>query len=489
MVNCVLEIWRCATIGGRASQQIRRVRLSQAKSADSTGGPTPAAEGLRFGLTARHRGPKVAAFVTFLAVLAMVAGLYSVVTWRLTMERRGVGAVDAPSTLERIDDTTNRTGRFSATVDYTSMAAPADQKVSTEVLWDDDWFFADPAAYNHELATTCSVLAAIANSESNYYQAGTGAPAYMEEALAQLGFTDISTASYRYRSEIIDEIVNFLTNTNDVTAYSVATKRVTSSETGATKTLMLVDIRGSYGSEWISDANFGAAADAASEQVDHEGFRVAAEEVIEQISRGVAAYVEKGGSTDDLAILFCGHSRGGAAANIAAAYADEMAGGPDALAPLSSIYCYAFAVPRTTTAPGATGAPYDNIFNVLNPSDLVPRLPLSTWGYARYGRDVRLPAYGSAAFEASYDEMRRRFLSNVGVESPYDPTDVTTVSNVENGLAEKVPTQADFLSVGGVTALAEALVQRMDVGRVLCGHYPNTYIAWMQSVSAADLSM
>ena len=73
--------------------------MSQAKSADSTGGPTPAAEGLRFGLTARHRGPKVAAFVTFLAVLAMAAGLYSVVTWRLTMERRGVGggrrAIDA----------------------------------------------------------------------------------------------------------------------------------------------------------------------------------------------------------------------------------------------------------------------------------------------------------------------------------------------------------------------------------------------------------
>ena len=369
------------------------------------------------------------------------------------------------------------------------MAAPADQKVSTEVLWDDDWFFADPTEYNHELATTCSVLSAIANSESNYYQAGTGAPAYMEEALAQLGFTDISTASYRYRSEIVDEVVNFLTNTNDVTAYSVATKCVTSSETGATKTLMLVDIRGSYGSEWISDANFGAVADAASEQVDHEGFRVAAEEVIEQISRGVAAYVEKGGSTDDLAILFCGHSRGGAAANIAAAYADEMASGPHALAPLSSIYCYAFAVPRTTTAPGAADAPYDNIFNVLNPSDLAPRLPLSTWGYARYGRDVRLPAYGSAAFEASYDEMRRRFLENVGVESPYDPTDVETVTDVENDLAEKVPTQEDFLSVGGVTALAEALMQRMDVGRVLCGHYPNTYIAWMQSVSAADLSM
>lgn len=85
--------------------------------------------------------------------------------------------------------------------------------------------------------------------------------------------------------------------------------------------------------------------------------------------------------------------------------------------------------------------------------------------------------------------MRRRFFSNVGVESPYDPADVTTVSNVENGLAEKVLTQADFFSVGGVTALAEAPAQRIDVGRVLCGHYPNTYIAWMQSIGAADLLM
>lgn len=74
------------------------------------------------------------------------------------------------------------------------------------------------------------------------------------------------------------------------------------------------------------------------------------------------------------------------------------------------------------------------------------------------------------------------------MESPYDPTDVETVTDVENDLAEKVPTQADFLSVGGVTALAEALMQRMDVGRVLCGHYPNTYIAWMQSVDAAALA-
>ena len=61
------------------------------------------------------------------------------------------------------------------------------------------------------------------------------------------------------------------------------------------------------------------------------------------------------------------------------------------------------------------------------------------------------------------------------------------VKAVESGLADKVPTQADFLSLGGVTALAEALTQKMDVGRVLCSHYPNVYIAWMQTVDAAAL--
>lgn len=335
------------------------------------------------------------------------------------------------------------------------MAAPADQKVSTQIQWDDDWFFADPTAYNHELATTCSVLSAIANSESNYYQAGTGRPPTWRRRSRSLASRDVSTASYRYRSEIIDEIVNFITNTNDVTAYSIATKRVTSSETGATKTLMLVSIRGSYGSEWVSDANFGGARG--------RGIRGGG-------PRGLPCG-GRGGHRPDragrLGLRGAGRFDRGArhpcsAATRAAerrptsppAYADEAAGGAHPLAPLGSIYCYAFATPRTTTAAHASDARYDNIFNILNPSDLVPRLPLASWGYARYGRDVWLPEYGSAAFEAGYDETRRRFLANVGVECPYDPTDATVVKAVESGLADKVPTQADFLSLGGVTALA-----------------------------------
>lgn len=95
-----------------------------------------------------------------------------------------------------------------------TLAAEERKAQAEKSAQDDEGGDAEDARDEHELA-------AIANSESNCYQVGTGAPAYMEEALGKLGFTGVSTASYRYRSEIVDEVVNFLTNTNDVAAYSI----------------------------------------------------------------------------------------------------------------------------------------------------------------------------------------------------------------------------------------------------------------------------
>lgn len=433
----------------------------------------------------KHRKLKIAAIALVAFVLVAATALHGLVEGRLAMERLGLGSVKAPSDLRAIDGSTGRTGRFTAELEFSSMAAPSDQRVATEVTWDDDWFFADPTDYNHELATTCSVLSTIANAESNYYQAHTGAPAYMENALAELGFESVSTASYSYRSEIVDEVVNFLTNTNDVTAYSVGVKRLTNNETGQTRTLMLVSIRGSYGSEWISDANMGDTL--TDEEGNHLGFDTAAEEIIADLAAGIEKYAEEGGDTSDISLLVTGHSRGGAAANIVAAYADEAAEAQFPLIPASNIYCYAFAVPRTTVASTARDARYDNIFNILNPSDMVPRLPLEAWGYERYGRDVWLPAYGSAGFEAYYAEVERRFEGNVGVDCPADPQDATTVDALEKNLAEEVPTQEALSSAGGLLSVVKQLTVKMDVMRVLYSHYTNVYIACMQSVSAEHM--
>ena len=412
-------------------------------------------------------------------VLVLGIALAMAVYRRLGQRSRGEGVVQAPSEFAALEGSTGRTGAFSARIDFTSMATGA-ETISTEVAWDDEWFFQDPTEYNHELATTCSVLSAVANSESAYYRAGSDSPAYMEAALAALGFEEISTASYQYRSEIFDEIVDLITGTDDVVAYSVATKHVTSAD-GAEKALFLVSIRGSYGSEWLSDLNMGSAAYDVGE-ITHEGFERAAREIVDEL---MARITEEAGldGTDDICLLFTGHSRGAATANIAAAYADEMSQGLRVLAPLESIYCYTFATPEVTTFSNAREALYDNIFNVMNPSDLVPRLPLASWGYERYGHDLWLPGYGDEGFDEKHEAMCEVFEANTGVECPYVPEDREHVDKLVEDLGREIPTADDLASAGGIFSLAHDLLADVNPMRVLYGHYPSVYIAWMQSVN------
>lgn len=430
----------------------------------------------------RHKWLIRIAAVLVLVALGLGVAVNVAVQHRQKQETLGIGAVQPPSAPVELEDSANRTGAFTAHVEYTSMAETDGHQVATDIAWDDAWFFQDPTAYNHELATTCSVLSAIANSESGYYQAGSSSRAYMEEALAALGFQDISTASYQYRSEVFDEIVDFFAGTDDVVAYSVATKRVRNTD-GAEKTLYLVSVRGSYGSEWLSDFNMGDSSDYEMDAIDHEGFMRAASEIVDDL----ADRLSETGGQDNIALLFTGHSRGAATANLAASYADDMTTGLRVLAPLENIYCYTFATPEVTEFANIGDSLYDNIFNIMNPSDIVPRLPLASWGYARYGNDLWLPGVGDATFDEHYDDMRAAFKENVGTESPYVPEDRERVDKLVEDLGREIPTADDLTSVGGMVSLVRDLLGGINPMQVLYGHYPNVYIAWMQAIDAGDL--
>ena len=404
----------------------------------------------------------------------------------MAQERAGIGTVAAPETPTKIGDSLKRTGAFTAEVSYTAMNAPKDARVATTVSWDDDWFFEDPTVYNHELARTCAVLSAIANSESAYYQAGSGAPAYMEDALAALGFESVSTASYGYRSEILDEVIDFFTRDDDVVAYSVASKYIKESAAGKSKVLLLVSVRGSYGAEWVSDANMGDAAALDLEQADHKGFADAAGEIVDALAEQRNTLADEA-STEDIALLFCGHSRGAATANLAASYADDMTTSLRSIANLDSIYAYTFATPTVTTM-GNTGEDlYRNIFNILNPSDMVPRLPLAAWGFARYGRDLWLPEPGTDGFDAEFAAMEERYKANVGADNPSVPSDAKRVDKLEADLGEQIATKDDFTTAGGIANTVKDLATDVNAMQVLCSHYPNTYIAWMQAIDADEL--
>lgn len=425
--------------------------------------------------------------IFYAALVVLVAAALCVVTLlcvRSLQEHLDVGAVSAPVIALNADGPGAAQRAFTATLSYADIASVEGVPSTSEVSWDDDWFFRDPTVYNHELATTCAVLSAIANAESSYYQAGTDAPAYMEEALAELGFDSVSTSSYRYRSEVIDEVLDAVTARSDVVAYSLATKRVHASD-GREKTLLLVSARGSYGSEWISNVNLGDARTFEEETIDHQGFAKAAQSLIDDLAARIDELAVAG---EDVALLFCGHSRGGAIANLAAARADDRAQGLHALAPRDAIYAYTFATPRVTTFDGTDEATYDNIFNVLNPSDLVPRFPLEAWGYTRYGTDVWLPAVDDAGFDEAHARMRACYLEDIGAPSPGDPADKYAVDELEEKLARDIPDVAEIVSLRSLWSIATGLLRDIDVMRVLCSHYPSTYIAWMQAVEPGELA-
>lgn len=488
-----------------------------------------------------------AAVVVMVIVLVGAVILYT----RYHERRLNEGAVDAPAapSVAWGEEAPPRTGRFEASLSFTDLAVS--HELVQDIVWDDGWFFQDSDTYDPELARACSVIAALAYSESGYYQQGSSQPAYMEQALAELGFTDVSTDSYRYRSEVVDEALSLVTDESDGAAYAVATKRIepdsgsvqvgaaaaagsgaagaesasgdspaslsgvaASSEAAAdgsaaetrAKTLVLVSIRGSYGSEWLSnlavlgeDGSRGAADSAASgassSSVDtapsddgHPGYTEAAREVREAVDARIRSAHAAG---DDVEVLLVGHSRGGAIANLVAASAlDDLAAVQDGSAPQSlpslragdRVRAYTFASPGTTTASDAGDARYGGIFNIVNPADIMVSLPPSSWGYERYGRDMELPSVHDADFGARFDAMDAAFESMMGIPCIYNPDNELSIDAALGELSGQVGSAEELKTPAGVIALLSACMARIDPVAVLQGHYPSVYIAWMISL-------
>ena len=158
-----------------------------------------------------------------------------------------------------------------------------------------------------------------------------------------------------------------------------------------------------------------------AEEDNHFGFMTAAQGVIDDLSEHASE------SADEVVVLLCGHSRGGAIANLAAAYADDIAQTPRAIAARDAIYAYTFAAPRSTTAPDMHDEAYGNIFNLAVPSDLVPNFPLESWGYGRFGVDLEPPGYADEVFVETYPIMQAAYLRNTGIPSQCDPLDERSV--------------------------------------------------------------
>ena len=270
---------------------------------------------------------------------------------------------------------------------------------------------------------------------------------------------------------------------------------------GKAYTLLAVIPRSAgYKQEWAGNFTVGSG-------LIHEGFKAARDEDL----RFVKQYIGAHGITGDIKVWISGHSRGAAVANILGAKLTDRFGA-------DSVYAYTFATPRTVRGDYPA---YDNIFNVINPCDMVPMLPLEAWGFERYGIDRVLPVdtADAALIQAARDAYDQR-TDKIGEFMVWGDGG-QAVRELINACGTLMPTVADsyarrhaidhpglavegeagvtgsellltMFTSGDMAALTAqendfapllqamlALSARPDAGALTANHMPGVYGAWM----------
>ncbi len=158
-------------------------------------------------------------------------------------------------------------------------------------------------------------------------------------------------------------------------------------EDGSTE--IIIAIRGTGSGEW--QLNMDLMPSGNYDLPYAENFFLAAEDIL-------TAQEDYFASVSSPQFMITGYSRGAAVANVLGAQLTDRFGE-------GRVYVYTFATPRTVR--GETGA-YSNIFNIVNPADLVTYLPFPQWGFLRYGTDIELPVEDTDLLPAAQEAYAAR---------------------------------------------------------------------------------
>jgi hypothetical protein len=279
-------------------------------------------------------------------------------------------------------------------------------KSTIPVSWGSVRFEHPATDYDPDLALISSIIAADANNKD-----------LTVNEIKKLGFTDVRM--YDNHGE----------NDNHSVLEYIGSQKMNIN--GQDTMVVLVDIRGTEGTdEWISDFTIGSGG-------IHTGFGNAELKVYDQLQYFMQHLMPN--NLLPRKYLITGHSRGAAVANLLAFdIINKMRLNKE------DVYAYTFATPnvadKNKTPDVLSTTKYNNIFNFVNPQDTIPYVPLADWGYAKFGRTIRLPSNGenNNAFKSAF--------------KTYTGKDYTTFEEGEAGRVYMVslfkwcfPTKADYL--------------------------------------------
>lgn len=280
---------------------------------------------------------------------------------------------------------------------------------------------------------------------------------------------------------------------------------------GSVRPAILVSIRGTNAAEWYSNFDVIPESDGKRE-TDSEyavNFLMTAQNVLAEIKR---LQLEQEGfpkPKDNPVYILTGHSRGAACANLLGVLLNAEAGS-------ENVRSYTFATP-TTCRGDSEAFKCANIFNFINPADIVTMLPPMDWGYGRAGVDIILPDPDGLAekvrdgFEPmitlapdldTYYNIKYSLVSTGAAEADVG----MTVYNVMQILAASLSglSEAQNLAITGAAALSQAAMatispesslypilnlfggmepQSGTVPLAFTAHMPSTYFDLMKTIA------
>lgn len=290
------------------------------------------------------------------------------------------------STIENVIMATNYGSQKTATV-------PAE--------WNDVWFTQPATTYNHKLATTAAILSGAVYVDNAKGDKGSGS---IESALEKFGFDKILPYDFNYAYTGLTELPVF--GNNGAVSFCLAVKEIENKPESGPVYLLAIIVQGTTGSfidgEWLNNLRMGLG-------TEHSGFLAASTRLNEVFADYTGTLREQGYllNAGNTKYFLTGHSRGAAVANLTAALLSKRMGS-------NNVYAYTFATPTVSKSAQTNG--YENIFNIVNADDFVPKLPPTWLGYSRYGIDLVLPSrscYGNG-FDAVYQKMNRQFNALTG---------------------------------------------------------------------------
>ena len=277
----------------------------------------------------------------------------------------------------------------------------------------------DPHLATASLAMVISTFTDFGPFDETWYQSQSK---YVEEYFGAIGFNGFTVNDDYKKSATFDSL-----------GLAAAKK-----EMGSYTIVAITPRSGGYFREWANNMHLG---DGSKSDMMHEGWYNAANKILSFLDN----YVTSNNVTGRVKLWMSGFSRGGAATNIAAALIDnklskgEKIFSNEAYATKEDVYAYTFEAPQganvySKSIKAPKDALYNNIFNIVNPLDVVPKLAMKQYGFTRFGIDK----YITTKFydPSNYAEKRRSYTAfhdifNQNKDVTIDRSDAFTMGGFE----------------------------------------------------------